>query len=50
MEKATVNLLEIGEKARFKLELYKILTAEAHLYLPLYKYCSVDFIADIIEG
>ena len=50
MEKVSINLLEVGDKARTKGELYRILTAEGHLYLPPYKYCSVDFMADIIEG
>ena len=50
MEKVTLNLIEVGGKTRSKLELYKLLTVDGHLYLPPYKYCSVDFMADIIEG
>ena len=50
MEKVTLNLIEVGGKARSKLELYKLLTVDGHLYLPPYKYCSVNFMADIIEG
>ena len=38
MEKMTLNLLEIGGKARTKYDLYNILTCEGHLYLPPYKY------------
>ena len=45
-----MNLLEVGDKAKSKIELYRILTSEGNLYLPPYKYCSVDFIADIMEG
>ena len=50
MEKVTLNLLEIRGKARSKYELYNILTCEGHLYLPPFKYCSVNFMADILEG
>ena len=50
MEKVSLNLLDVGGKARSKSELYKLLTVEGHLYLPPYKFCSVDFMADIIEG
>ena len=49
MEKVSINLLEVDDKARTKEELYRILTAEGHLYLPPYKYFSVDFMTDIIE-
>ena len=50
MEKVNLNLIDVGGKARSKSELYKLLTVEGHLYLPPYKFCSVDFMADIIEG
>ena len=50
MEIVTVNLLTISGKARSKSELYKILTIDGHIYLPPYKYCTVDFLSDIIEG
>ena len=49
MDKVTTNLLDIGGKAHSKAELYKLLTVEGHLFLPPYKYCSIDFMADIIE-
>ena len=49
MEKKTVNLLDLGGKASSKSELYRLLTSEGHLYLPPYKLCSVDFIAEIID-
>ena len=50
MERISISLLEVGDKARSKSELYKILTVEGALYLPPYKFCSVNFMADIIEG
>ena len=48
MEKKRVNLLDLGNKARTKLELYRLLTAEGQLYLPPYKLCPIDFISDLI--
>ena len=50
MERVSINLLEIGDKALSKSELYKILMVEDALYLNPYKFWSVDFMADIIEG
>ena len=50
IETVQVNLLNLGGKARSRYELYKMLIVEGHLYLPPYKYWSVDFMADIIEG
>ena len=50
MDQGFVNLIELGGKARSKAELYRLLTAEGHLYLPPYKICPVDFIADVIDG
>ena len=50
MEKVSISLLEVGDKARSKAELFSLLTTEGHLYLPPYKYCSIEFIADIVEG
>ena len=46
MNSVSINLLEIGDKARSKSELYRILTVEGALYLPPYKFWSVDFMAD----
>ena len=34
----TINLLEIGNKARSKAEIYRLLTVDGRLYLPPYKY------------
>ena len=50
MEKVSLNLLDVEGKARSKSELYKLLTVEGHLYLPPYKFCNFEFMADIIEG
>ena len=47
MNKTTVNLLDLGSKARSKLELYRVLVVEGGLFLPPYKYTSID--ADIID-
>ena len=49
MEKKRVNLLDLGSKARSKPELFRLLTAEGQLYLPPYKLCPIDFIADLID-
>ena len=38
MKVESVNLLEIGNKAQFKGELYRLLTPEGCLYLSPYKY------------
>ena len=48
MEKKGVNLLDIGNKASSKPELYRFLIAEDQLYLAPYKLCPIDFIADLI--
>ena len=50
MKKVNLNLLDVGGKARCKSEFYKLLTVEGHLYLPSYKFCNVEFMADIIES
>ena len=49
MEKEIVNLLELGGKARSKYEIYRILVTEGNMYLPPYKLCTIDFIADIFD-
>ena len=38
MKVESVNLLEVGNKARSKAEHYRLLTAEGCLYLSPYKY------------
>ena len=46
----SINLLDLGSKARSKGELYKLLTSDANLYLPPYKECTIEFITDYLEG
>jgi hypothetical protein len=48
MESKTVNLLGFARKIQTKKSV-KILTYEGRIYLPLYKYCTVDFIAGILK-
>ena len=50
MEVDIINLRELGVKAKSKLELYRMLTVEGHLFLPPYRYCPVDFMALIATG
>ena len=45
MEK--INLLEIGNAAKSKHELYRILTVEGGMNLPPEKECSMTFISEI---
>ena len=46
----TINLLDFGSNARSKSELYKLLTRETNLYLPMYKELSIEFITEYLEG
>ena len=50
MEQSSLNLNDLSIKARTKNEVYRILTTEANLYLPLQKETSIYFIRDIIHG
>ena len=50
MEPNRINLNMLSIKARTKNELYRILTTEAGLYLPLQKETSIYFVRDIIKG
>jgi hypothetical protein len=50
MERKSLNLLELESKAKSKAEIYQLITCEGELFLPPYKYCSIDFIADVVEG
>jgi hypothetical protein len=50
MEKESINLNEMASKCQTKSDLYEIMKCEGSLYLLPYKYCTVDFIADILEG
>ena len=42
-----INLLEIGNNAKSKYEIYRILTVEGGMYLPPEKECSMTFISEI---
>ena len=46
----TINLNQLGSKARSKNEMYRLLTVEAKIYLPPQKECSIYFIRDIFHG
>jgi hypothetical protein len=48
-ERVEINLLSLAAKAQSKYELYKLLTVEADYYLPPYKECSIEFIAEILN-
>ena len=50
MEVDMNNLRELGIKAKSKVELYRILTVEGHLFLPPYRCCPADFMAMIATG
>ena len=47
--KGTLNLLDVGGKARSKADVYQPFSSEGRLYLPPEK-CYTNFIAGIIEG
>ena len=46
----TINVSQLGTKAKSKNEMYRILTVEAKIYLPPQKECSIYFIRDIFQG
>ena len=46
----TINVSQLGTKAKSKNEMYRILTVEAKIYLPPQKECSIYFIRDIFHG
>ena len=46
----TINISELGTKAKSKNKMYRILTVEAEIYLPPQKECSIYFIRDIFHG
>ena len=49
MEKVSLNLLDVGNKAISKGDLNRILTVDGNFLMP-YKLCTIDFIVDIIDG
>ena len=46
----SINLAQLGTKAKSKNEMYRILTVEAKIYLPPQKECSIYIIRDIFLG
>ena len=46
----SINVKQLGAKARSIHEMYRILTVEAKIYLPPQKECSIYFIRDIFQG
>ena len=46
----TINVSQLGTKAKSKNEMYRILTVEAKIYLPPQKECSIYFIRNIFHG
>ena len=47
MERASLNLEEVGSKANCKWELYRLLTVEGCLYFPPQDQTNMEFISDI---
>ena len=45
-----LSVLDVGVKAKSKLEIYRILTTEGGIYLPPPKEWNYQFIRDIITG
>ena len=50
IETDMINLRELDIKVKSKVELYRILTVEGHLFLPPYRCCPVDFMIMIATG
>ena len=46
----TINVSQLGTKAKSENKMYRILTVEAKIYLPPQKECSIYFIRDIFHG
>ena len=46
----TINVSQLGTKAKSENEMYRKLTVEANIYLPPQKECSIYFIRDIFNG
>ena len=46
----SINVSQLGAKARSKHKIYRILTVEDIFYLPPQKECSIYFIRDISQG
>ena len=50
VDNAALTINEVGSKAKFKLEVYRILTTEGGVYLPPSQQWNYNFIRDIITG
>ena len=50
MKRRTINVHNLGLKARTKNELYRLLTVETYMYLPPQKETSIYFVRDIVHG
>lgn len=50
MEKRKINILDIGQKARSKGEIYWLLTCEANMYLPPEKNTTYNFLNELMTG
>ena len=47
MDTISLNLMEVGNKAKSKWELYRLLTVEGGLYFPPEDQTNMEFISDI---
>lgn len=45
-----VTRAELNGRMKSKLDIYRVLTKEGQLFLPPYTECTMDFMADIIQG
>ena len=50
MNLGEINLNILGTKAKTKVEMYRLLTVDANLFLPPQRDSSIYFIRDIIEN
>ena len=50
MNLEAINLNILGTKAQSKVEMYRLLTVDANLFLPPQRDTSIYFIRDIIEN
>ena len=46
----TINVNQLGTKAKSKNEMYRMLTVVAKIYLPPQKKCSIYFIRNLFHG
>ena len=48
--KLKVTRAELSGRMKSKLDVYRVLTKEGQYYLPPYTECTMDFMADVIQG